>query len=61
MRVNNFLGHYILPLLRWKAAKAQLYAFSDWVDWDWDCWLEVEFAHTVPSITPEMRVRWSNK
>ncbi|OJZ82533.1 hypothetical protein ASPFODRAFT_50359 [Aspergillus luchuensis CBS 106.47] len=61
MRENNFLGHYISPLLRWKAAKAKLYAFSEWVDWDWDCWLEVEFAHTVPSITPEMRVRWSDK
>ncbi|PYH35282.1 uncharacterized protein BO87DRAFT_405846 [Aspergillus neoniger CBS 115656] len=59
--LNNFLGYYISPLLCWKDAKAKLYAFSDWIDWDWDCWLEVEFVYTVPSITPQMRERWSDE
>ncbi|OOF93269.1 hypothetical protein ASPCADRAFT_132976 [Aspergillus carbonarius ITEM 5010] len=60
LQLNYFLGQYISPLLRWNKAKAQMYVFSDWIDWDWDPWLETEFAHTVASITPEMRERWSD-
>ncbi|KAI3054670.1 hypothetical protein CBS147353_11412 [Aspergillus niger] len=61
LKLNNFLGEYISPLLRWNDAKAKTYAFSDWIDWDWDPWLKTEFAHTVASITPEMRERWSDE
>ncbi|GIK01886.1 hypothetical protein Aspvir_005927 [Aspergillus viridinutans] len=57
---NNFLGQYISPLLRWKESKAKEYAFLEWIDWDWDPWLNAEFAHTAASITPEMRERWSD-
>ncbi|KAL4965620.1 uncharacterized protein BDV14DRAFT_189453 [Aspergillus stella-maris] len=59
-RLNNFLGHYISPLLRWNnvTRRNTVFPFSEWIDWDWDPWLEVEFAHTVQSITPEMRKRW---
>ncbi|KAJ5091819.1 hypothetical protein NUU61_006689 [Penicillium alfredii] len=32
--------------------------FGDWIDWDWDAWLETEFAHTPGNITPDMRKRW---
>ncbi|OJJ70272.1 hypothetical protein ASPBRDRAFT_56092 [Aspergillus brasiliensis CBS 101740] len=60
MQLNYFLGQYISPLLRWNDAKGKTFAFSDWIDWDWDCWLETEFAHTAVSITPAMRERWSD-
>lgn len=55
-RPRLFLGQYISPLLRWKDSKAD--KFDEWVDWDWRPWLEVEFAHTSETITPEMREKW---
>ncbi|EAW21079.1 uncharacterized protein NFIA_062400 [Aspergillus fischeri NRRL 181] len=58
--LNDFLGEYISPLLRWNKSKDRDYAFLDWIDWDWDHWLNAEFAHTAANITPEMRERWSD-
>jgi hypothetical protein len=58
--LNDFLGEYISPLLRWNKSKDRDYAFLEWSDWDWDPWLNAEFAHTAASITPEMRERWSD-
>ncbi|KAJ5584626.1 uncharacterized protein N7459_004426 [Penicillium hispanicum] len=53
-----FLGQYISPILRWKKENAMGW-FEGWIDWDWDSWIKEEFAHTVATITPEMRKRWN--
>ncbi|KAL4782112.1 hypothetical protein BJX76DRAFT_369405 [Aspergillus varians] len=58
LKMNFFVGEYISPLLRWKKGDSKAWSFSDWVDWDWDSWLEAEFSYTAASITPEMRERW---
>ncbi|KGM92148.1 uncharacterized protein PADG_11684 [Paracoccidioides brasiliensis Pb18] len=50
---NLFLGRYISPLLRWDKTMAM--QFNDWIDWDWQPWIEAEYAHTAATITPEMR------
>ncbi|PYI25502.1 hypothetical protein BP00DRAFT_440714 [Aspergillus indologenus CBS 114.80] len=60
LTLNYFLGEYISPLLRWKNSRRLASPFEDWVDWEWDPWLTAEFAHTVTSITPEMRERWAD-
>ncbi|PYI15761.1 hypothetical protein BO99DRAFT_467055 [Aspergillus violaceofuscus CBS 115571] len=60
LTLNCFLGDYISPPLRWNEAKFKASPFDDWVDWDWDPWLTAEFAHTVTSITPEMREQWAD-
>ncbi|EER37887.1 conserved hypothetical protein [Histoplasma capsulatum H143] len=50
---NLFLGRYISPLLRWNKTMAM--QFNDWIDWDWQPWIEAEYAHTAATITPEMQ------
>ncbi|PYH81840.1 hypothetical protein BO82DRAFT_283372 [Aspergillus uvarum CBS 121591] len=60
LTLNYFLGEYISPLLRWKNPRRKASPFEDWVDWEWVPWLTAEFAHTVTSITPEMRERWAD-
>ncbi|KAK2796995.1 hypothetical protein FQN50_009364 [Emmonsiellopsis sp. PD_5] len=50
---NLFLGRYISPLLRWNKTMAM--QFNDWIDWDWQPWIETEYAHTAATITQEMR------
>ncbi|KAJ5737512.1 uncharacterized protein N7483_002637 [Penicillium malachiteum] len=57
--VNLFLGEYISPLLRWREKSGHITSFLKWVDWDWDSWLDAEFAYTVATIKPGMRERWS--
>ncbi|EGE86861.1 hypothetical protein BDDG_09812 [Blastomyces dermatitidis ATCC 18188] len=49
---NLFLGQYISPLLRWNKTMAM--QFNDWIDWDWEAWIEAEYAYTTTTITPEM-------
>ncbi|GLI78041.1 hypothetical protein PoHVEF18_006339 [Penicillium ochrochloron] len=61
LELNYFLGEYISPILRWKEVRGNGDSFSDWIDWDWDPWLEVEFVHTVSSIKPGTRERWSDE
>lgn len=46
---------YISPLLRWHKVWRKTNPFADWVDWDYEPWLETEFAHTAEAITPHMR------
>ena len=58
LQLNDFLGEYVSPVLRWKEIRGKGYSFSEWIDWDWDPWLEAEFAYTVSSIKPGMRERW---
>ncbi|WEW61550.1 hypothetical protein PRK78_007040 [Emydomyces testavorans] len=52
----NFLpGTFISPLLRWHESWDVQKNFQAWIDWDYQSWLEEEYAHTKSSITPEMR------
>lgn len=51
-------GTYISPLLRWHGVRRPAFEFGNWVDWDWQPWLEEEYAHTAASITEEMRERF---
>ncbi|KAJ5713046.1 uncharacterized protein N7483_010227 [Penicillium malachiteum] len=53
---HKFLGQYITPLYQWRQKPRR--KFGDWVDWDWKPWLQVEFAHTASTITPEIRDRF---
>ncbi|KAL2374737.1 hypothetical protein RJZ57_000766 [Blastomyces gilchristii] len=53
IRSNLFLGQYISPLLRWDKTMAM--QFNDWIDWDWQPWIEAEYTYTAAAITPEMR------
>lgn len=53
-----FPGTYIPPLLRWHEIQRKVYGFRDWIDWDWQQWLEEEFAHTEVTIKPGMRGRF---
>lgn len=46
-----FSGMYISPLLRWTDEKDQQWPFEDWVDWDWQPWLEKMYEYTKPMIT----------
>lgn len=54
-----FPGTYISPLLRWHERRSgtatHLSEFGDWIDWDWQPWLEAEYAHTASSISEEMQ------
>ncbi|KAJ5138249.1 uncharacterized protein N7515_003097 [Penicillium bovifimosum] len=58
LQLDQVLGEYISPVLRWKEIRGKGDSFSEWIDWDWDPWLEAEFAHTIPRIKPGMRERW---
>jgi hypothetical protein len=58
LQLDHFLGEYVSPVLRWKEIRGKGDSFTEWIDWDWDPWLEAEFAHTVPRIKSGMRERW---
>lgn len=46
--------HYISPLLRWYEDQLRDEPFVNWIDWDWQPWLQTEFADTAAAITPGM-------
>ncbi|KLJ06185.1 hypothetical protein EMPG_10389 [Blastomyces silverae] len=48
-------GIYISPLLRWHKVWRMVDRFSEWVDWDYQPWLQAEYAHTASSVTPYMK------
>ncbi|CAN6618909.1 hypothetical protein TRVA0_007S02454 [Trichomonascus vanleenenianus] len=56
LRPEFFPGQYISPLLRWDGTMTD--DFRKWIDWKWKPWIEAEFAHTIPLITPDMRKRY---
>jgi hypothetical protein len=58
LQLDYFLGEYVSPILRWKQSRGAVESFAEWVDWDGDAWLKVEFAHTVASIKPGMEEAW---
>lgn len=49
-------GVPISPLLRWNEAwwDYRQYVFTDWIDWDWQQWLEDRYQYTRSYITEEM-------
>ncbi|KAJ5640502.1 hypothetical protein N7528_000127 [Penicillium herquei] len=48
-------GQYISPLLRWKKRnRDNEFVLQDWADWDWEVWLNAEFADTASTITPRI-------
>lgn len=48
-------GNYVSPLLRWNDHHNQVREFDDWYyDWEWQPWLQTEFADTAHAITPGM-------
>ena len=47
--------NYVSPLLRWNDHHNQVREFDDWYyDWEWQPWLQAEFADTAHAITPGM-------
>ncbi|KZF24869.1 hypothetical protein L228DRAFT_243608 [Xylona heveae TC161] len=50
-----FSGIYISPLLLWHESRRSRFDFEEWVDWNWQRWLNAEYKHTASSITKEMR------
>lgn len=50
-----FPGTYVSPLLKWHEAHGRTSEFRDWIDWDWQPWLEAEYGHTRDTITKEMQ------
>ncbi|PLB34275.1 uncharacterized protein BDW47DRAFT_134397 [Aspergillus candidus] len=58
--MNSTVGGYISPLLRWKEANDRPGLFADWIDWEWDSWIDAEYAHTDAEITKEMRELYSD-
>lgn len=51
-------GVPISPLLRWHEVWGKWNQFEAWVDWDWQLWLESQYAWTRSSITDYMRSIW---
>ncbi|PGH20388.1 hypothetical protein AJ80_03656 [Polytolypa hystricis UAMH7299] len=51
-------GTYISPLLCWHKVWGRTDEFSNWVDWDYQPWLGAEYAHTVSSVTPNMKSKF---
>ncbi|KAL1861179.1 hypothetical protein Plec18167_002883 [Paecilomyces lecythidis] len=55
--VDMLLGQYISPLLRWKK-RMMRWEFNDWIDWDWQSWLQAQYAYTAATITTEIQKRY---
>lgn len=58
-----FAGTCVSPLLRWhKTVPGSFMAdFFEWIDWDWQPWLETECASTAGWIFDEMRDKFLPK
>ena len=52
-----FLGQYISPILQWDKLKA--IEFIEWINCDFQGWINSTYAHTAASITPDMRNMYS--
>lgn len=55
---KSFPGTYISPLLRWHTCHRRASKFRDWIDWNWQRWLEEVYERDAKSITQEMRDRY---
>ncbi|EEH19028.2 hypothetical protein PABG_01347 [Paracoccidioides brasiliensis Pb03] len=54
-------GVPISPLLRWDQGWGRHANFHEWIDWDWQTWLEHCYESTRASITEHMRSIWLPK
>ncbi|GAD96612.1 conserved hypothetical protein [Paecilomyces variotii No. 5] len=55
LEARAFPGTYVSPLLKWHKAHGRTSEFKNWIDWDWQSWLEAEYGHTRATITKEMQ------
>ncbi|KAI1921765.1 hypothetical protein LOZ12_002170 [Ophidiomyces ophidiicola] len=58
LKAKLFPGMYISPLLRWGKINRGDERFPEWMDWDWQTWLDEQYAATQASITSEMWSIW---
>ena len=54
-RLGSLPSTYVSPLLLFHEGHGRPREFQDWIDWDWQPWLEAEFGHTAVSISPQVR------
>jgi hypothetical protein len=55
-----FTGIHVPPLLRWHQcwwSQRQAH-FEEWIDWEWQPWLEERYGHRERDITEDMRQQW---
>src|SRR6266480_2421035 len=50
--------HMILGIGIWNKFWGIWHEFDPWIDWDWQPWLEYQYACTRSSITDHMRSIW---
>lgn len=50
-----FENEFVSPIIHWDQNPAK---FSQWIDWEWDSWLEKEFGASTDTITGAMRCHW---
>ncbi|KAI1966036.1 hypothetical protein LOZ58_000937 [Ophidiomyces ophidiicola] len=58
MKAKLFPGMYISPLLCWGKINRGDERCPEWIDWDWQAWLDEQYAATQASITSEMWSIW---
>jgi serine/threonine protein kinase len=54
-------GVPISPILRWDQSNRRHKGFSDWIDWDWNSWLDRVYESTKDSITDDMINVWRGR
>lgn len=47
-------GVFISPLIRWHPEFGMPSSFHEWIDWDYQRWLEDEYAYTLSTVTPQV-------
>ncbi|KAG5294647.1 PKc-like superfamily domain-containing protein [Histoplasma ohiense] len=60
-KAKHLPGVPISPLLRWDQGWGRHANFHEWIDWDWQTWLEHCYEFTRASITEHMRSIWLPK
>ncbi|EGC44977.1 conserved hypothetical protein [Histoplasma capsulatum var. duboisii H88] len=60
-KAKHLPGVPISPLLRWAQVWDRHANFHEWIDWDWQTWLEHCYEFTKASITEHMRSVWLPK
>lgn len=51
-------GFQVSPILRWCKYVSRPFNFRDWIDWDWQPWLEETYQSTKETITEEVEEIW---
>ncbi|OJD28457.1 hypothetical protein ACJ73_00144 [Blastomyces percursus] len=60
-KAKHLTGVPISPLLRWDQGWGRHANFHEWIDWDWQTWLEHCYEFARASITEHMRSIWLPK